>query len=175
MMAQASPDFPTRRTLDTVIPPEPLVWVVIVVVAGQGAPEELEYVKLLNVHAVEPEVVPKFLSAATLCSNVPPVRLIIPAVPATLPFTVIFWVPLMVPAVIVKSLAIATAASGWTVAAPFTITLYSVWPLGEYVEVPVVGAKVNVELPSSTVKVPVPFTNFVCPVTDMLAVWKLAT
>ena len=65
-------------------------WVVMVTAVEVTLP--FENVRLLKSHGEEPEVVPKFLAEVTRCSNVPPVRLMVP-VPATFPFIVMVPVP----------------------------------------------------------------------------------
>src|SRR4051812_7404367 len=69
-------------TPDAVSDPVP-PWTVMV-----GVPALLVNVKLLKLHPVLPDVVPKALEEATFCVNVPPVILIAPAVPAAAPLTV---------------------------------------------------------------------------------------
>ena len=90
IVAAPSPDLPALSVPETVIVPEPPVCVVIV-----GVPADLPKVSVTKVQLLLPDVVPKFLDEATLCSKVPAlVKLMVP-VPTTLPAFVM--VPLAVP------------------------------------------------------------------------------
>ena len=111
IVAAPSPDLPMFRAEETVIVPEPPVWVVMV-----GVLADLPKVRVTNFQLVEPEVVPKSLDAPTLCSKVPAVvRLMVPApvtdpaakivplaVPDKVPVTVISPVWVQVPVPVVK-------------------------------------------------------------------------
>ena len=93
--------------------PFTIIWPVamLAVVIVKFPIEEFSKLRLLNVQLVEPDVVPKFLSNAALCVKVLVVKLMMPAVPATLPLTVTSAEPFelsKVPAVIVKSLVTVT-------------------------------------------------------------------
>lgn len=83
-----SPLLPTDKMEATVTVPVPPVCVVMVM----PVVVELLKVRLLKVQSLAPEVVPKFFAAPTLCSNAPPVKLIVPA-PVTLPLAVMVSEP----------------------------------------------------------------------------------
>ncbi len=103
VVAAKSPMLPRVRIFDTEIAPVP-AWEVAVT----GEAVEFEKTRLVNDQAVDPEVVPNCLAAATLWVKVTPepVRVIKPAVPVALPFTKTSAVPLelsRVPAAMSKS------------------------------------------------------------------------
>ena len=105
-----SPTLPSVNTPDTVTPQVEQFCAVIVTGA---TPALLPKVRLVKVQLVLAVVGPKFLDDETLCSKVPPVKLMTPAVPTAAPLTVTLLVPLRVPAVTVRSLVTTIASWGW--------------------------------------------------------------
>ena len=115
VVAAVSPASPIV-SVEAVMLPEPPVWVVTV----SPPAVEFENISVENVQLFVPLVVPKFLAAAILCSNVPPVIFTVP-VPTALPFTVTFEVPLVVPLLVIS---FATVIAEATVVEPETVRLY---------------------------------------------------
>ena len=91
------PLSPKVSVPDTTTSPVPAFGVMV----RPAAPLELLNFKPLKVQVFVPELEPNVLSADTICSNVPPVKVTIPA-PVTLPLTVTLVAPESVP-VTVKS------------------------------------------------------------------------